>query len=401
MTKFNTAGQGYSKGSSFEKYNPRIPLSPYLALSIGGRIFDNNTPNFLIDFTASRRCNTMGSFDLTVCDLEDMNLEKLILDYVQEWDKRIMIQYGWYEGDKSPWYQGVIIDYKPSFLSNYGLTLTINGFFALKDSLNRIKTYRGKSITNIVEQVCEYEGWRPYLLAESEEFAEEREFVCSNIKSIDFIRESLCPEVISDTGFPYKFFLDCDSEGAKAYFVPQDYMRQDSNKAYSFLVNAGNFGSVIKFEPNYVGAAIKPFTKEAAYFNPDTGEVNIYTAESKNVKNSGIENERAEVVNYGTVTEDRMKALIQNQWFEKNIGAYTSSLEIVGDPDLMPLQYINIVPLRPNGRIHHTAGSYFISEIVDNVNSSYMTTINCIKTPEPTKSLFDDPNTLYLKEEGN
>ena len=194
-------------------------------------------------------------------------------------------------------------------------------------------------------------------------------------------------------GMPFQFYLDSTASGTEVYFVRVDKYSV-VKKNYNFLINCGNYGSVISFEPSYNGSAIAPEVIEAGFFDGSTNEISVYGSESKV---SG----KNDLTIYGSTSPDRMKALLSNKWFAKNIGCYNATLVIVGDPNIRPMDYINIMPMRPDGTIHHTGGTYLIKKIEDTVGPSFTSTLTLIKmsyTSDGATMPFEEVVTLKNKE---
>lgn len=360
-----------ANGGKIDLFTPSNPTSPYLAIKIDDRVYDL-TVNFIKSLKVHRATDTLGTFEFTLVDTMDLNLEAKFMKLIMDETNDLSFQYGWAEGSKSPWYWGKIRNYNPSFHSNFNLTLTATGELSPEGPKNRVMSYKGNSISDIVAQVCDREGWNLVELDQTDPFTEERQFVQGNMPSIDFIREKLEPEALVK-GSPVTFYLTTDADGAKAYFVAVDKHINNIKRNYNFLINAGNYGSVISFDPAYDGSMVAVVAEEAGFFDSETNEISVYGSEASAAA------KETDLTIYGSTTPDKMKALLANKWYAKNVGMYNATLVIWGDPHITPMDYINIMPMRPDGTIHHTGGTYQVIEAIDEVAGSFTTTLTLVK----------------------
>lgn len=351
-------------------FAPDNPMSPFVCIKVAGKVYDIDV-NFITGISVSRSTDAIGSFEFNFEDTMDLSLEEKFMALINETSNDLSFQYGWRNGAKSKWYYGKIYDYNPSFRANFTLSIKVTGTIDNNTKTNHQQSYKGTSISQIVKQVCEQEGWTVVALDESDPLDEERVFVQGNVESIDFITEKLEPEA-TKSGMPFQFYLDVSADGAEAYFVTIDHYSAVKQN-YNFLINAGNYGSVISFEPSYNGSAIAPIAQEAAFFDGETNEISVYEANEKAAS-------EADLAIYNSTSPDRMKPLLANKWFQKNIGCYTAVLVIVGDPEIQPMDFINVMPMRPDGSIHHSGGTYLVTKIDETITTaSYTTTLTLTK----------------------
>ncbi|AMM44849.1 baseplate protein [Bacillus phage SP-15] len=380
-----------SGGVSF--FDGLTARSPYMVVKIGAKIYNLTHPNFLQSFQFTRRSESMGEYQLVMTDLQDLDLEAKLIDAIQNPNLNpVSLQYGWgmAPGEKSSWYKGILISYNAQFLPNLGLTLTLRGIVNESFGLPQTKTYRGNSVSEIIAQVCADEGWTIKKLDDTEPFDEEREFHQQNQTSIEFIRQTLVPEA-NKGEFPVRFFhTTTAADGMICWFVKTDPQNPTvTRKEFNFMINAGNFGNVISFSPNYEGAQLAALNTQIGFVDRETNDMIVYQNQASNI--AGADKLLPRNIPFGSTTPDMMSSILQNNWFGQNIGGYDATLEIVGDPKVNPLEYINIIPVRPDGRVHHTGGIYQVMEVVDNIQGSYKTTLQCVKMPGMT---YDITKTL-------
>lgn len=373
-------------------YDGLTARSPYVVVKIGGKIYNLTHPNYLQSFQMTRRSESIGEYEIVMTDLMDLDLEAKLIEAIQNPDlSPVSLQYGWGlpPGEKSSWYKGILITYNAQFLPNNGLTLTLRGIVNESFGLPQTRTFRGKRVSDIIAQVCQLEGWSVKKLDQTEELEEEREFYQQNQTSIEFIRKTLIPEA-NQGEYPVRFFHTTTTAGMTCWFVKTDPNNPAvTRKEFNFMVNAGNFGNVLSFSPNYEGAQLAALDTQIGFVDSETNDMVVYQNKASNASGSGRLLPRN--IPYGSTTPDMMSSILQNHWYGQNVGGYNATLEIVGDPKLNPLEYINVIPMRPDGRIHHTGGIYQVMEIVDNVASAYTTTIQCVKMPGMS---YDVTNTL-------
>ncbi|WJZ23502.1 baseplate protein [Listeria phage LIS04] len=358
--------------------------SPHMVVKINNKIYQLDHPNFLQSLQLTRRAESIGEFEIVMVDLQDLDLEAKLIQAIQSPELNpISFQYGWglSPGKMSTWYKGTLISYNAQFLPNLGLTLTLRGIVSEKFGLEITKTYRGMRISDIVQQIADDEGWTMTKIDETEEFSEEREFHQQNQTSIEFIRQTLVPEANKEE-FPVRFFHSTTAgEGMTCSFVKTDPQNPTvTSSEFNFMLNSGNFGNVISFSPNYEGAQLAALNTQIGFVDRETNDMVVYQNQGSNI--AGSDKLLPQNIPYGATTPDMMGSILQNHWYGKNIGGYDATLVIVGDPDVIPLDYINIIPIRPDGKMHHTGGIYQVIEVVDNIQGAYETTIQCVKIPD-------------------
>ena len=81
-----------------------------------------------------------------------------------------------------------------------------------------------------------------------------------------------------------------------------------------------------------------------------------------------------------------MGPLLANKWYENCIAGLKASLTIVGDPTLVPYQFINVLPMEAPGsdgnggsRLHRfTSGTYYIQQINDTLAADFQTQLELV-----------------------
>ena len=271
----------------------------------------------------------------------------------------------------SPWYFGHVLDYEPTFLSAMNMNLKVTGIFSNHRRLDRVRTYKGKSPSDIFAKLAKDEGWNVKGLDRADEYGEVRDINQSNLDPFNFVRQKLEPEAHQDK-YPFIFYAETLSESGAVdvYFVRIDHF-YNGRKDFNFFINAGNYGSVVSFTPQFTGKDIVFFKQSEAYLDVENNEITSFKS-NQDSYNYGL-------TVYGSTNPDRFAQLISNRWFQQNVGCYKATMVIYGDPELKPLQYIGIWPMRPDGTIHHSGGTYMIIEISDNIVGDFRTTLMLLK----------------------
>lgn len=365
-------------GTNIDLYLPYMPASPYFAIKLDGKIYDLSV-NFLKEMSFEKAGDREGKWSFTMEDTMDLSLEAKLWTLLQNGDKNVCFQYGWYNGLRSEWNVGRLNDYLPAFHSNTSMTLTLEGVIAPRDLEDQIMAFKGRNPVDIVQQICDNEGWPLVEVDKADNFDEEMEFIQGNEPSFEFIRNKIEPEC-SSNGTPMKFYLENDADGPKAYFIKMNKYQTRIKQNYNFMINAGNYGSVLSFEPSYRGTNIMADAKETfGFVDVKSNEVTVYNAQAK-----VAESTQPNIGIYGSTSADKMKSLISNRWYDRNVGAYQATLTIVGNPNMKPVEYINVMPFRPDGTIHHTGGTYQIIGVTDTIQGGvYITTLQLTKANLP------------------
>ena len=96
-----------SNSLGVDLFTPDNPLSPLLSIKLDGKIYDLDV-NFIRSLTVERATDTLGSFEFVIEDTMDLSLEQKFMKLIMEEVNDLSFQYGWSNGDKSPWYCGKI-----------------------------------------------------------------------------------------------------------------------------------------------------------------------------------------------------------------------------------------------------------------------------------------------------
>ena len=382
----------------FDKFSPNTPDAPYFAIKIEDRIYDIDH-NYIESLSVQRICDDNGNFNFTIDNAADLNLENKFLALIQNYDDSyppISIQYGWSLGAKSPWYRGWVENYNPEFLPGGYMRLGVTGKLCPpSDTLPYVAEFKGNCISDIVEAIALDKGWIIEEIEKTTPFSEERSFQVSNVDPVEYIRKNLEPYAVNSKKEPFKLYVETGDGGVTHVWFVSVNKQVGEYKPYNYYINFGNFGSVLSWAPHYDATRIRGFLQDAV-FDLDTNDICVYGNEAKAASSVG-----ATLTVYGATTPDRMGPLLANKWYQNNIGSLKASLTIVGDPTLVPLQFINVLPMEAPGsdagggsRLHRfTSGTYRIDQINDIIAADYQTqlelTMQGTEDSTKTMSLYD------------
>ena len=254
-------------------------------------------------------------------------------------------------------------------------------------SVESVESYKGNSISEIVSQIAQQNDWVIEDLDQTTKFDAERTFRVSNIGLVDYIRKELEPYAVNSKKEPFRFYSEVrNGDETHIWFISVN--KKIVQRSYNFFMNMGNYGPVLSWAPHYSGLTMAGFL-DSATFDLDTNDVCVYGNEAKAAAKDG-----ATLTVYGSTTPDKMEALLANKWYQTNIGSITATLEIVGDPTLVPYQSVNVLPMMAVGKLHRfTSGTYQIRNITDTIGADYRTSMELFMIGEE-----DGSKTLPLAE---
>jgi hypothetical protein len=383
--------------SGLVPYNVTAPQSAHLVVKIGGTVYDDISPNFLLGMNLVRNAGGRNTFSIELSDMMDYELEEKLIAAITAslsvaGSESISFQYGHSQGAKSDWQKGLILDYTPQFLSNMNANFTITGICEGKIGSVKSDTYDsskyGNRVSNIIKSIAEEEGWEisePFVL--SDKLSSSQSFYRTNMSAITFIQTVLIPAAKKGNN-TIRMMHSNTSKGTSIKLVDIDLTKTPIPKReYNFLINSGNYGNVLSFTPTYTGVANSSLKVSAGYVDRLTNQFMLFRNDPK----LGI-SIPADPQIMGATSPENFTSIIQDKWFSNNVGHVKASMEIVGDPEIQLLDYVNVIPMRPDGRIHHTGGTYLIlEEITDSISGGmYKTSLTMVKIPGTKATYITD-----------
>ncbi len=357
----------------------RLPLSAFLVLKIGDRIYDFDDKKFLTSFTMNKMPNeahafTIGLNNITDPDLEDSIGVALVERHV------VSFQYGHSEGLRSGWLKGYLLDYTPTFQSDMSMIIAVSGVTMYDIDDGNKATYNVSSYSDLVRKIIADEGWTPKIIFDTPSFGEQREFTRTGEAAFTFLYNRI-KDAVSAENMPMVLnSLNSTEHDREIYFVPIDYDMGNMNKTY--IINPSIHSPVLSFTPGYQGMS----TAQQRY-RYDSGFIVDDTNELERVTNGDGDTDVSGTIVRSAVGREEMGSLVASKWFEMNVGHVEATMSLIGDPELNVMEQVNIIPIRPDGKIHHTKGRYQITKIDEDVSGgNYTTTLTLIKMPSSVPS---------------
>ena len=366
-------------------FTPDNPDAPYFEIKIGEKIYDISI-NYIESLTLERMQDDIGKFNFTIFDYSDytekevgdgMTLEdrfmQVILDIDGGWN--VSFKYGWSKGAKSTYKYGMISDYTPTFLPGGYMKLEVSGtLVGLPEDVNdQIFSFISTSPSDTVQKISEHMGWVIEEIEPTKPYKIPKPVRITNANVVDYIREKLEPNSINLKKEPMKFILDTNNGQDHVYFISVNKSTA-AQKNYNFFVNMGNYGSVLSWSPQYSGRLVaNQVNAQMASMDSETNEIYCFGANNSSLKS------QAGLVISGSTSPENMEALLANKWYQNNIGCLKATLEIVGDPTLKVGQCINVLPMRADGELHLSYGTYMIQKITETIAGDYKTTLELVQ----------------------
>jgi hypothetical protein len=379
--------------SGFDLYNPAtIPFSSHIAIKIGDTLYEGDTPNFLQSLNFTKMSEEQATFSFQISDVMDYELEAKLIKATSEISSfPVSLQYGHAQGAMSVWYRGFIQSYEPQFLPNFNMTFTVTGICDLLTSTPISRTYKikdyGYRISNLIKAIAEEEKWSigdPFIT--TDKMDKDMDLGRYNLTSLGFIRAVLLPQARKNNN-TVRLLHSCTSKGVTVRLVEVALGKSKiTKKSYNFVINSGNFGSVLEFSPSYQGITAMALKVNAGYVDRETNQFMLFTNKPDLGKASPTNTQI-----FGATSPESFQNIVQDKWFANNVGAVDATMQIVGDPDINPLDYINVMPFRPDGRLHHTAGTYLVLGVVDDIQGGmYKTSLTLTKIHGEGTAIISD-----------
>ena len=226
--------------------------------------------------------------------------------------------------------------------------------------------------------MAEDEGWSigdPFITSDIIE-DKEAKIESHNQTALTFIYDSIIP-LAKKAGKNLTVLHQCHVTGTVLRLCDIDIANpKPIKKDFTFVIGSGNYGKVLSFNPTYTGMQAASMKVNAGYVDRETNQFMLF----KNNPDLG-KNIPDNIEVFGATSPEAFNSKIQSMWFDTNVGVVEATMEIIGDPDINPMDYVNVIPIRPDGRPHHSAGTYFVNQVVDTVDTSFKTQLTMKKMP--------------------
>ena len=411
-------------------------FSPFVSFIVGDRELGtynlvDRSPNTFVSLDLVKNTDSMAGFSATI-KLNYLSMPDLY-DYVVELFKQnqsglvpCTLMYGYIDGPRTPVYDMEIISVEPTDMwMNLTFKLTTGNSRKEMYNFNQefIRAYEVEPIYNLsdlVRMIATYQGWSVGEIVDTKPQSSFSDgtpepvtllnYTMTPLEAIQNLLQRFPNESLAGEGGYISLFKNTPT-GQKYYFVPSSYtFNQYSSqdlKTYDFYFNALPQSQVISFEPKLSTAVTKSAvaSQQITSEKPSIGMISSDTNELVNLiygftaddnLNSSLSQElyngsNLKMQKVGMVSYDGMKNYLASS-IKNDINAYvdvigiktTATLELIGDPDINPQDYINIVPLYPASwdvpmKIHPSGGTYWVTKVTDSIDSSgYTTTLEAV-----------------------
>lgn len=365
---------------------PKGAYNSFIWVKIGGLTL-HQTEDHIMTLQNKRIASDLtGTVILTVYDDSAYLVEAAIING----ETTFSYSYGYVNGKKSNEFTA-LITHVGAEMTARGMILTVEGAPEGSDKTNEtnIKSYSGMTIDQIVAQIASEQGWsikvnvpcKPVYVDSMETTSDYKTYIQDGMGAEEFIKQKLIPDAVSEDGQGgYVFHLETTDAGKFMSFMPVGYQSDNVASSFTFIVGQDN-ENIISFNPDYdklLVAMMGGGGIEADVVNPTTNEGVTY--QMLKGKTSATENAVTFRIAGSSYSQSELDAIATNLWSKLSGLNYKATMVLVGDPTLRPTDYINVVVLTPDNRLHHTSGRYFINSIEDMLETGvYNTTLDLTK----------------------
>lgn len=407
--------------------------------------------NMVVDFSY-RKQDSEGceySFNITLFDETAIYAEALLINETNVDDAGnttqapLRVEYGWASGGqpvpgRSMSITGVLKEYTLNFVGP-SAELNIVGMFKASDDLNKSgytsysgETYNGNP-ADIVRAIADQFGWYydsntivdTQNVMEPDDSTKPKTYTLSGRSYNSFIRQDLCADAIAVDGRgAFELHFDHSNNTTTVYFLPHsdalsqgvtttmvdefDVGEQISYSGNSDRVIYGTYnyytgeenGEVLSFSPSYTFSAASATQNSASAVNPTTNEIYTCTIDGSVMSVSDGSDKLVRLhgnrlLGLSTATFEELSNQSQRLWALFGQQTITASMEILGDPNIIP-NYSDIVVnvYTKYGIKHHTSGIYQVTAVEDSVTGG-----NYITSLELRKKSVDDLGDVVINRE--
>lgn len=380
------------------------PHVAFAWLWIGGKpiTVDDITgrPRHLESFSFDLNVETLGTFEFVLFDPEFDVVEEILMNS----GGKCQFKFGYTTGLTSPTYDGLIIEYIPSF-SFDGIRIHIKGFTMAVDGHKSVETrvWRDKKIHEVVETIAKDRGWKsdvdatiPVEFREDLEKSDLKDNTWKQSQSdLSFITDRLQKQAVRAKDKAGGYVLYFDPEKKTLHFHPPRY-EEAPVKTFVWRDKLNEF---LRFTPQYsggfLGSMILGGSARLNTISMENTEM-VPTVKSDKKRPDGDKAPPADPKQTKGEAPDnddkqRSTAVIKKAYPDEYFGlneakfwwyraawlaAFRGELEVVGDPTLKPWKKYEIQVAKKNGGLHWTSGKYWANGINHTIqNGEYHTTL--------------------------
>lgn len=360
--------------------------------------------------------SSMAKCSLTLYDETALLIEDAILKTKKK-NSNFELQYGYVNGKKSDVIHMIVSAYSPQFNQNGSLTVTLEGVpstivEASKAHKGKVRAFPNMTPNQIVAQICAENKWvlTDNVPVKPDYHPSRKDQMWHTYKQevgesdIEFVTKKLCgPEVVSAADPPqgdYIFAVNAAVEPATAFYGPKnlkvDKDKETKDKVAKATYNIGRDNqNILSFSAEYGKNFLGMMGSEKVEIQAVqrySGEPFDYAKEMGNI-NTNI-NIPTLYLAGSAYTHEELQNIAKSVFDKMNNQVFQATLTIVGDPQFALGQYIKLIVLTPQSKIHHTSGMYFIKGVEDTVEmGTYTTRLDLIKNAQGIQNPQDSYKT--------
>ena len=338
----------------------------------------------------------LGRMVINLFDKDFDYIEKLVV----AGKGRGRVQYGWIKGPKSKTREFIVYQYKPKFEA-LGLHLQLamtdkeivpasneKHIRSFPDSLGTTFPIR---ISDIVKKIMQEDGYSEFDIEPTVPLANSDTsdvvFRQQSLTNLAFIQNVLKYQARSEkTGQgAYKFGID----GGRVYFKP---FSQNPKVKRRYLFNRDPKGSMRSWEPQVNGTLflaqggglLKVESWDPAEKKMISKEISIDDGESLAIAEGTIAGkpEKGYAGRHTTLpfdNKDRVEWWAIDRYTRAREAVVTAHAQTLGDPELYPLDYVEVIVLKTDKTPHYLSGGYFTTKVVNRIaRGEFLTDFDCV-----------------------
>lgn len=314
-------------------------------------------------------------------------------------DKQVSFRFGWGASEMSETHYGAVTEFTPGEINRSGVNVTLKGWDSIsaKDgSQKKVEaSYQGK-ISEVVNQIAVRNGWKADIEETIEVFELEGKDKGKQLKTwrqnaktdLAFLNELAQRAKSSSKPGAYRVYFDSQLDPPVLHFHPDRASQYPIHREYE--VGTSSLGEVISFSPTVEGAAVVALgasTTTLVYRDPNTRKLKEQNVApetfpegvalgSKSMIKGGVKVKQVVPPSSDAEAESRLGSYYEGLSWAVN----KSSLEVVGDPYLLPGRLISVIVKTSTGKRYFTSGIYLIERVTHTITpGNYTSQLELIK----------------------
>ena len=403
------------------------PYAAYAEIWIGDTCItftDDNRPQMFRSITVEKSIQNQATKTTVVLfDHEFNTIERLLAGN----DFKLKYRYGYYSPSPgmrnlTPIYEASVSEINLGEMNNNaGLEYTLlclPSTIVEGTSAHHVRSWEDMLISEIVEHVCEINGWTEFEIdktiqvkdhcgIDSSMMSEQRLIQSSN--DLQFISSKLAPRALRDPDYVggYTVYIENLAGGSKLHFHPPrtDLSKVEVVAEYDYYFTPQmRYSEVLDWKPDLSGRLniLKGLAgKKLNIINPITGEVIVTGLNTGDIAKmhsqmlmGDILPKRGEKISKsysGVMVKVSTANTAEEAWskllaeFDRDVNtAFKADLSVLGNPLLEQGKIIEMNAFLGDGSLHFSSGHYLINAITDTVDiGSYRTDMQLVRQAIP------------------